>query len=136
MKARLVAIATAVLVVVFALLWGLGVGPFIALWPTDVYTPSAYRSLEGPGSTTIQVSIPWAAEEYCEGQVQIAATESTSTVEISQGVQRHRPFRFVPEACFGWGVKDVVWLNVRLAQPVGGRAVIRAVDGQTLPQLG
>jgi hypothetical protein len=110
----------------------LGVGPLSGLAVTETrLQPQLVALLKAPGDPdVVLVGVTWTEEGYCLGQFDVRATETPTEVRIGPVTSREDP----RVACAGIGTADnLAWVEVRLAAPLGGRAVVRGSDGSALP---
>jgi hypothetical protein len=108
------------------------------LLAADVLRPNLDRDLtpsavalpgEGADPLALYVVFPWPEEGFCSGQFQVTAEETATRVTISQ-VRNRDPLFSWSRSCAGIGtVGGTAAVDVILEQPLGERAVHRAVDG-------
>ncbi|MER7073496.1 hypothetical protein [Terrabacter sp. NPDC000476] len=139
MRRRTVAVVAAVVVgvvgltgLVGVLLGRAGVGPLrdeparVSLAPVGVQLLG-----EGGDPLVVMVVFPWTQDGICVGQVAVAASETASAVSVEQVTGFAEP---QGRACAGVGTDGrTASVELRLASPLGERAVTRRVDGAAVP---
>lgn len=139
MRRRLVAVVAAVVVgvvgltgLVGVLLGRAGVGPLrdeparVSLAPVGVQLLG-----EGGDPAVVMVVFPWGRDGICVGQVAVTASETASTVSVDQVTGFAEP---PGRDCAGVGTDGrSAAVELRLASPLGDRAVTRRVDGAAVP---
>ena len=111
-----------------------GQGPLSALGLTvSEHPPVAVRELgEGGDPLVIMIGVRWTEDGYCSGQFRVTATETPTEVRVSNVTSR--AYRY--GSCAGVGTADnTAWADLRLASPLGDRAVVRDSDGAHLPVI-
>lgn len=140
---RIVALAVLISFVVVGLLAAARVGPFspasigpvpLAEFNETRWMPVAVAAGDGGDDARMMtVEFPWPHDGYCSGQFTVNVTETPTEVRVGQVVSQE-PNR--GQACGGIGTNGTFAVTfVRLAIPLGGRAVVRAGDSQPLPVL-
>jgi hypothetical protein len=77
----------------------------------------------------VTIGFTWTASGYCAGQFRVNAIETATQVRVGNVMSRSSS----GGGCAGIGTVDNVgWVALRLAAPVGSRAVIRDSDGSVL----
>lgn len=109
-----------------------GVGPLrdepavVSLAPVGVQLPG-----EGADPAVVTVVFPWSRDGICVGQVAVTASETTSAVSVEQVTGFAEP---QGRDCAGIGTDGrTAAVELRLASPLGDRAVTRRVDGASVP---
>jgi hypothetical protein len=137
MKSRPGWLVAAVVVVIcgalgFAAAGCRGRGPLSSLGLTQSeLQPRAVRPLgENGDSLVILIGVRWTKDGWCSGQFTVRATETPSEIRVSNVTSREYHYG----DCAGLGTADnMAWAEVRLAMPLGNRAVVRNSDGTRLP---
>lgn len=85
---------------------------------------------EGNDPRVISIGVTWTEPGWCVGQFQVKATETATEVRVGTVVSRLN----ANDMCAGVGTAgNMAWADLRLASPLGSRAVIRDSDGAALP---
>jgi hypothetical protein len=99
--------------------------------PATRIDPTNFYSTAGSPTLTIGFRLPSSVKGWCVGQYTVTVTETPSRVLVGDVVEHPRG-----NNCLGVGSVDGIHgsVDTTLAQPVGGRQVVRASDGAILPR--